>query len=191
MITADFATGTASVRSLPIGAGNPGLGNGGYQIAIDPATHTAAIATSCQFLASVGTYRAELTLLDLSSGQLSRVFQHSLGALDQFHHGFSALVGGDSATIGIDSVNHLILQRSMFCPQLVGQLDMNARPCLNEYDEGGRLVKTVPNLFSNGFIDFGIVFNGVNGGIRTGIASGQEPYGDPFVESFDVQPYTY
>ena len=60
------------------------------------------------------------------------------------------MLGGDSAIVGIDTVNHLILQRSIFCPTILGNFDINARVCLNEYDETGRLAKTVPGLFSDG-----------------------------------------
>ncbi len=191
LVTVDFGSGTASARSLPIGGGDLGIGTQGYQMAIDPATHVMAIATSCPLSGpSRGTYRAELSLLDLNGGQVSRVFQHTL-THEQLHHGVNALVGGDSATIGIDPVNHLILQRSMFCPQIVADLDINARPCLNEYDESGRLVKTVRGLFSNGFFDGGVVFNGVNGTTRTGVAMGQQSDVTFFIDSFDVQPYHY
>ena len=187
-ITADFATGTASARTLPIGAGNIEDGNAGYGLAIDPATHMASIGTSCQSLAT-DSFRAELTLLDLGTGALSRVFQHTMTGQEGGHHGFVALNGGDSPAIGIDPVHHLILQRSLFCPQLVYSLDLYARPCLNLYDEHGGLVKTIPGLFSNGASDES-TYNGVNGTIRTGVALGQQAY-SPFVESFDVQPYTY
>jgi hypothetical protein len=191
LITVDFATGTASARSLPIGGGDVQIGNQGYQMAIDPATHVMAVATSCPLNgASRGTYRAELSLVDLNTGQVSRVFQHSLSH-EQFFHGFVALVGGDSATIGIDAVNHLILQRSMFCPQIVADVDLNARPCLNLYDESGRLVKTMRGLFSNGFSDGTVIFNGVNGSTRTGVAMGQQSDATVFITSFDVQPYHY
>jgi len=188
LITADFATGTAAVRTLPIGAGNTEDGNAGFSLAIDPATHMAAIGTSCQSLAT-DSFRAELTLLDLGTGALSRVFQHTMTGQEGGHHGFVAMNGGDSPAIGIDPVNHLILQRSLFCPQLVYLLDLYARPCLNLYDEHGGLVKTIPGLFSNGASNESI-YNGVNGTIRTGVALGQQAY-SPFVESFDVQPYTY
>jgi hypothetical protein len=189
LVTVDFGTLSASSRTLPIGAGTPGLGQG-YQMAIDPATHTAAVATSCaDYSRSTAVYRAELTLVDLTSGATSRVFQHNLDYTTQTH-GIPAMPGGDSSTIGIDPVNHLVLQRSVYCPQLISWQDVNARPCLNEYDLHGTLVKTVPGLFSNGFIDFGTVFNGVNGTTRTGVADGQEGY-TLSIESFDVQPYAY
>jgi hypothetical protein len=176
---------------LPIGGGDVGIGNQGYQMAIDPATHVMAIATSCPLNgASRGTYRAELSLVDLNTGQVSRVFQHTL-TREQLWHGAVALVGGDSATIGIDAVNHLILQRSMFCPQIVADVDLNARPCLNLYDESGRLVKTVRGLFSNGFSDGAVIFNGVNGSTRTGVAMGQQSDATTIITSFDVQPYHY
>jgi hypothetical protein len=77
----------------------------------------------------------------------------------------------------------------MFCPQLVYLLDLNARPCLNLYDERGGLVKTIPGLFSNGASGEAL-YNGINGTIRTGVALGQQAYSSS-VESFDVQPYTY
>ncbi len=67
---------------------------------------------------------------------------------------------------------------------------MNARPCLDLYDETGRLTKTVPNLFPAGFQDPGSVFNGVNGATRTGVAMGQQPPG-LYVLSYSVQPYSY
>ena len=190
LVTVDFATSSASVRTLPIGGGIPGLGDQGYAMAVDPSTHLAAIATSCQYAnGATAQFRAELNLIDLSTGTTSRVFQHLLDLTGQ-SHGFPAMIGGDSATIGIDTVNHLILQRSLFCPQLIGWQDVNARPCLNEYDEHGTLVKTVPGLFSNGFSDVGVVFNGVNGTTRTGVADGQQAWTQN-IESLDVQPYTY
>jgi hypothetical protein len=97
--------------------------------------------------------------------------------------------GGDSPAIGIDPINHLILQRSMFCPQVVYLLDLYARPCLNLYDEHGGLVKTIPGLFSNGASNES-TFNGINASIRTGVAFGQQDYSN-FIRSFDVQPYSY
>jgi len=100
------------------------------------------------------------------------------------------MLGGDSPVLGIDPVNHLILQRSMLCPGPPGNFDMNARVCLHEYDETGRLVKTVPGLFSDG--DFGsLSFSGVNGTTRTGVTKGQEEVPQFFVVSRTVQPYTY
>jgi hypothetical protein len=78
----------------------------------------------------------------------------------------------------------------MYCPTLVGLIDMNARPCLTEYDESGRLAKIVPNLFPSGFIDGTFLFNGVNGATRTGVVMGQQPP-EIFISSFEVQPYTY
>ena len=188
LITADFSTGTASARTLPIGAGNTQDGNAGYGLAIDPATHIAAIGTSCQSL-TTDTFHAELTLLDLATGALSRVFQHTMTSQQDGYHGFVAMNGGDSPAIGIDPVNHLILQRSMFCPQLMYELDLYARSCLNLYDERGGLVKTIPGLFSNGASNEAI-YNGINGSIRTGVALGQQAY-SIFVRSYDVQPYTY
>ena len=187
-VTADFVTGTASARTLPIGAGNIIDGNAGYALALDPATHVAAIGTSCQSLAT-DTFRAELTMLDLSTGALSQVFQHTLTSQQNALHGFLAMNGGDSPAVQIDPVNHLVLQRSMFCPQLVYLLDLYARPCLKLYDEHGGLVKTIPGLFSNGATNEGLP-NGVNGSIRTAVAYGQQAY-SIFVKSFDVQPYTY
>ncbi|MDB5073552.1 MAG: peptidase and in kexin sedolisin [Candidatus Eremiobacteraeota bacterium] len=188
LITIDFTTGTASSRTLPIRAGTPNL-FGTYQMAIDPATHVAAIATSCVLPTSPeqGTFSAELTLLDLTTGTTSRAFHHEIG-IDQLFHGSIFLPGGDSAVIGVDLANHLILQRSMFCPELIGRFDLNARPCLNVYDERGHLVNTVPGLFGDGIPDSS--FNGVNGAKRTGVAQGQPQYGIS-IESFSVQPYSY
>ncbi|HYW55223.1 MAG TPA: hypothetical protein VE826_14720, partial [Dongiaceae bacterium] len=191
LVTVDYATGSAAVQTLAIGGGSPGLGSQGYHMAIDPATHVAAIATSCQLSvpSSAGAFRAELTLLDLASGKTSRVFQHLLRE-DQLLHGVVFAPGGDSATVGIDPVNHLVLQRSTFCPQLIGGADINARACLNLYDESGRLAKTIPGLFPDGFADMSTGFNGVNGTTRTGVANGQEQNAF-FVYSVDVQPYAY
>jgi hypothetical protein len=190
LVTIDFTSGSASSRSLGISGGD--MFGGGYGLAIDPARHMAAVATSCQATIGglgPGTFAAELTLLDLSTGTTTRVFRHVLGG-EQSFHGFLSLVGGDSATIGLDTVNHLILQRSMWCPALIGTYDMNARPCLNEYDESGRLVKTIPGLFGSGVDDPGVRFNGVNSATRTGVAMGQEAPGI-FVLSTSVQPYSY
>jgi hypothetical protein len=183
LATIDFATGTVSVRTLPINAGDT---FGEYLLAIDPTTHVAAIATSCRLDSTTGQARTELTLLDLTTGATKTAYQHLLGVEMQFHGGF--MLGGDSRVLGIDAVNHVILQRSMLCPTVVGNFDLNARVCLNEYDETGRLVKTVPGLFSDG--DGGYpFFSGVNGATRTGATPGQEH--DYYGQSYAVQPYTY
>jgi hypothetical protein len=187
LLTVDFATGTTSVRTLPIAAGNPGLGRG-YQFAIDQVTHVAAVATYCTD-PSATMQRAELSLLDLQSGTVSRVFRHTVDSLTT-RHGIPGMPGGDSQAIGIDPVNHLVLQRSMFCPDIVAEADLNARPCLRLYDETGQGVKIIPRLFADGFLDEQTVFNGVDPAIRTGVADGQQP--NPyFVFSYSVQPYTY
>jgi hypothetical protein len=187
LVTIDFGTGSVTSRVLPIDGGDPGFF--GYQIAIDPGTGLGAIATGCQFTqAGQDAYRSQLSLVTLSTGATTQVYEHTLG-IEQIYHGAFSMHGGASAIIGIDPANHLILQRSMFCPTLVQNVDMNARPCLNEYDETGRLAKTVPNLFPAGFFD-GNVFNGVNGNIRTGVSLGQQP-GPNNIQSFNVQPYTY
>ncbi len=183
LVTIDFGTGAASARSLGINAGDT---NGFYQMAIDPGTQVAAIATSCQ-VAAIGQNRTELTLLNLATGTTARVFQHLLNHENAFHGGL--MLGGDSAVIGIDSVNHLVLQRSMLCPAVIGDFDINARVCLNEYDETGRLAKTVPGLFSDDIPT--VVFNGVNGATRTGAASGQETPSTFFSQTTTVQPYAY
>ena len=78
----------------------------------------------------------------------------------------------------------------MFCPTVPKNVDLNARPCLNEYDEAGRLVMTVPGLFGDGVQDPAMIFNGVNGSTRTGVAMGQPAYSN-VLQSFEVQPYTY
>jgi hypothetical protein len=187
LVSIDFGTGTATARQLTIGGGFSGFF--GYQMALDPATGAAAIATSCQYVAGTNyAYRAQLSLVNLDTGATTQVFEHTLG-IEETHHGDLNIGGGASAIIEIDPVNHLILQRSMYCPTLVGFFDMNQRPCLNEYDETGRLVKTIPNLFPSGPYD-GNIPNGVNGMTRTGVALGQQP-GPYTVESFEVQPFTY
>jgi hypothetical protein len=155
-------------------------------MAIDPVTHLAAIATSCQ-AASIGGNRTELTLLDLSTASTTQVFQHVINDASGYHGG--TMLGGDSTVVGIDPVNHVILQRSMFCPAVLGNFDLNARACLNEYDETGRLAKTVPDLFSDG--DLTLFFSGVNGTTRTGATLGQESASSFFIVSTSVQPYTY
>ena len=180
LVTVDFATGSASKRDLGIAAGQFGW----YNMALDPTTHKAAIVTSCQ-AESIGGSRTELTLLDLSTGATTRVFQHLLTTEVYYHAGL--MIGGDAAVVGIDPVNHLVLQRSMLCPTVVGDFDLNARVCLNEYDEAGRLVKTIPGLFSDG--DIFTLFSGVNGATRTGATAGQE-IGSYFA-STAVQPYAY
>jgi hypothetical protein len=192
LVTIDFTNGSASARNLAVGGGTPGFGNAGYNFAIDPETHVGALATSCHLPSAgeVPSSRSELTLIDLATGGTTRVFQHLLGAETVFHGGIF-LPGGDSATIGIDPVNHLVLQRSMFCPEIIGTFDLNARPCLNLYDEGGRLIKTIRGLFADGFADPQPLFNGINGATRTGVAMGQQSPATFFVESFAVQPYTY
>jgi len=190
LVTVDFATRSVTSRSLAIDGGDPGLDDYGYQMALDPTTHIAVIATSCQFLQGANyTYRSQLSLVDLNTGVASQVFERTLG-IEQLLHGTIGMVGGASAIIGIDPVNHVVLQRSMYCPNLVGLYDLNARPCLDLYDENGRLAKTVPNLFPAGFLDGSTSFNGVNGTARVGVAMGQQP-GGPYIESFGVQPYSY
>jgi Subtilase family len=188
LITVDFTAGTASARTLAIGAGQPSL-YGNYSMVIDPATHLAAVATSCPVGPNGAASRSELTLLDLTTGATSRVFQHVLTPA-QNPHGLMSMPGGDSTMIGIDPVNHLVLQRSLYCPQIIGAFDLNARPCLNLYDERGGLVKTIPDLFPDGFDDPQQQFNGVNGTLRTGIAMGQQQLGN-FVYSLGLQPYSY
>ena len=184
LVTIDFATGTASARNLGINAGNP---FSGYQMAVDPGTHVAAIATSCQNASATQT-RTELTLLDLQTGTTTHAFQHILGLEGAFHGG--SMLGADSVVIGIDPVNRLILQRSMLCPGLPDDFDLNARVCLNEYDEAGRLVKTVPGLFSDA--DFGSLrFSGMNGAKRIGVAIGQVDGNSFYNQSHTVQPYGY
>jgi hypothetical protein len=184
LVTIDFATGIASARSIGINAGTPFWN---YGFVIDAGTHVAAIATSCQNEATTQT-QTELTLLDLQTGRTTRAFQH-VGGLELLYHG-GIMLGGDSPVLGIDPVNHLVLQRSIFCPNAPGNFDLNARACLNEYDESGRLVKTVPGLFSDG--DFGpLSFGGVNGATRTGVTKGQEDNSSFFVQSRSVQIYKY
>jgi hypothetical protein len=183
LVTIDFTTGTAATRPLPIGAGDT---NAFYQMAIDPATHVAAIATSCQ-VSTLAKNRTELSLVDLATGATTRVFQHLLNFENFYHEG--TMIGGDSSVVGMDTVNHLVLQRSMLCPAVLGNFDLNARACLNEYDESGRLVKTVPGLFSDS--DLMLNFSGVNGTTRTGASPGQEFTNGFFIESTTVQPYTY
>ena len=100
------------------------------------------------------------------------------------------MLGGDSPVVGIDAVNHLILQRSILCPAALGYFDLNARVCLNEYDETGRLVKTVPGLFSDGEIG-SFSFSGVNGATRIGAAQGQLEADGFFAAYRSVQPYAY
>jgi hypothetical protein len=159
-------------------------------MALDPATHIAAIATSCQFLQGANyAFRSQLSLLDLNAGVTTQVFERTLG-IEQLLHGTLGMVGGASAVIGIDPVNHVVLQRSMYCPNLVGPYDLNPRPCLDLYGESGRLAKTVPNLFPASFLDGSTRFNGVNGTTHMGVAMGQQPGGSS-IESFGVQPYSY
>jgi hypothetical protein len=184
LVTIDFTAGTVATRPLNIGAGDT---NSFYQMAIDPTTHVAAIATSCQ-VSSLVTNRTELSLVDLATGTTTRVFQHRINFENFYHAG--TMIGGDSPVVGIDPVNHLVLQRSILCPAVLGNFDLNARPCLNEYDESGRLVKTVPGLFSDS--DLLQYFSGVNGTTRTGASTGQEFVSNGFfIESSTVQPYSY
>lgn len=188
LVTIDFNTGTATARQLTVDGGYSGYN--GYQMALDPGTGTGAIATSCQYVAGADyALRSQLSLVNLDTGATTQVFEHTLTGIEQSNHGYTALDGGNSAIIQIDPVNHLILQPSMYCPTLVGLFDMNERPCLNEYDETGRLVKTVPNLFPSGNYA-GNIPNGVNGTIRTGVALGQQP-GPYYIVSFEVQPFRY
>jgi hypothetical protein len=188
LVTIDFTSGTASARTLAIEGGDPEATS--FQMALDPGTGRAAVATSCSFPQGPSdVFQAQLSLLDLNTGATTQVFKHVLG-LEQENHGYNGLLGGASPVIGIDPSNHLILQRSMYCPSLVGLIDMNARPCLTEYDETGQLVKIVPNLFPTGQLDGSMYFNGVNGTTRTGVVMGQQP-SDYYIESYDVQPYRY
>jgi hypothetical protein len=188
LVTIDFNTRTATSRTLPIAGGSQNFD--GYQMALDPSTGVAAIATSCQYVsAGSDVFQAQLSLLNLTTGSITQVFEHALGEDPTESHGFIGMVGGASPVIEIDPVHHLVLQRSMYCPSLVRLLDGNFRPCLNEYDESGRLAKTVPNLFPAGAIS-GEVANGVNGTARLGVGMGQE-VSTPWIYSFEVQPFSY
>ena len=118
-------------------------------MAIDPGTHIAAIATSCQLRTARRTRtRADAPRPHRRARRRART--STLSAREKFFHGGSSCWAATPPIVGIDTVNHLILQRSMFCPAVLGNFDLNARVCLNEYDETGRLVKTVPGLFSDG-----------------------------------------
>jgi hypothetical protein len=185
LVTIDFAAGTASTRDLGIDAG--AVAGFGYQMTVDPGTHIAAIATTCAN-ADGTEARSELTFLNLTSGTSTRAYQHVLGRERVFHGG--SMAGGDSLVLGVDPVNHLILQRSKLCPNTPGDFDLNLRVCLNEYDETGRLVKTVPGLFSDGDIG-SLYFGGVNGAQRIGVATGQIDANSFYFQSHSVQPYRY
>ncbi len=173
---------------LTVDAGEEYLG---YQLAIDPGTGTGAISSSCGFdQGGQRVYRAQLSLINLASGATSPIYEHSLTTVQQDHRGGPSLMdGGSSFSIGIDPINHLILQRSIFCPNQIGMFDLNARPCLNLYDETGRLSKTIPNLFTGPYLD-GFFFDGVNGTLRRGVVGGQQAI-TPIITSFEVQPYSY
>jgi hypothetical protein len=174
---------------LSIGAGD--TEQWGFQLALDPSTGAATVATSCQYeQGSEDAFRAQLSLVNLDTGSATQVFQHTLSSEQQGNHGFPGTIGGASATIGIDPVHHLILQRSLYCPQLVNLVDMNARTCLTEHDESGRLVKLEPNLFPSGFLDPASMFNGVNGASRRGVAMGQQA-ASILIVSTEAQPYSY
>jgi hypothetical protein len=162
-----------------------------YRLAVDPETHVAAVATGCEPAGS-NAMRSELLLVDLTTGTTTTVFRHG-NDLESHFHGWPSMLGGDSPMIGIDAVNHLVLQRSIYCPNPFTIFDVNARPCLNEYDESGHLLKSVPGLFADGFVDPEPVFNGVNGTARLGFAMGQQQIGDGFfsIHSTSVQPYRY
>ena len=189
LVTIDFTAATASSMTLPVGAGE----SGDYGIAIDPTTHTAAVATNCQYVGPDGlsAFRAELSYVNLATGTTSRVFQH-ITDLAHDTHGYVTMPGGDTHSVGIDPVNHVVLQRSIWCPTVMSPFDVNGRPCLNVYDESGTLLKSVPRLFSDGNLLNGIAasFENVNGTTRSGAAGGQEP-DSTLLENFDVQPYTY
>ncbi len=188
LVTIDFNTRAATSRTLPIAGGNQDFD--GYQIALDPSTGMAAIATSCTYVsAGNDVFRSQLSLLNLTTGTVTQVFDHVLGDDATHSHGYLGMIGGASPVIEIDPVQHLILQRSLYCPSLVGLADGNFRPCLNEYDETGRLVKTVPNLFPAGSMD-SLIPNGVNGSARLGLAMGQQ-VSTPWIVSLEVQPFTY
>jgi len=187
LVTADFGTGSATSTPLPIDGGDP---NFGFQMAIDPGTGRGAIATNCELVqAGQEVFRSELSLIDLATSGTTPVFAHVLDRVQEAHHGINEFDGGDSPIIGIDPVNHLILQRSIWCPTLVGLFDQNARLCLNLYDESGRLTKTIPDLFSGAVLQTDY-FNGVNGTLRRGATLGQETV-TPTIFSFDVQPFRY
>ncbi|MBV8645564.1 MAG: hypothetical protein JO225_16795 [Candidatus Eremiobacteraeota bacterium] len=185
LVTIDFAAGSATSRPLTVSGGT--TGGGGYQMAIDSVTHVAAVATTCQNR-STNSFEAALDLIDLTTGATREVFRHTLTS-DHVVHGFAALPGGDSPIIGIDTVNHLVLQASIFCPTEMVLFDLDGRPCLNEYDESGHLVKTIPGLLPDGsYTEF---FSGVNGTLRTGVALGQQSSTSIFIDSTEVQPLTY
>jgi len=99
------------------------------------------------------------------------------------------MVGGASAVIGIDPINHVVLQRSMYCPNLVGLYDLNARPCLDLYDEERPLGEDRPKSFSGRLPRRLDIVQRVDGSSRVGVAMGQQP--GFYVESFGVQPYRY
>ena len=187
LVTVDFGTRSATATPLSIDGGDT---SSGFQMALDPGTGRGAIATNCHLVqGGQDVFRSELTLLDLATGSTIQAFEHVLDRVPEDHHGFNEMDGGDSPIIGIDPVNHLILQRSIWCPNLVGLYDVNARVCLNLYDETGRLTKTIPNLFSGAFFNSTIP-NGVNGTLRRGATFGQERV-TPFIFSFDAQPFSY
>jgi len=155
-----------------------------------PRTHIAAIATSCQFLQGANyAFRSQLSLLDLNAGVTTQVFERTLG-IEQLLHVPSEWSAARRRSLASTPSNHVVLQRSMYCPNLVGPYDLNARPCLDLYGESGRLAKTVPNLFPASFLDGSTRFNGVNGTTHMGVAMGQQPGGSS-IESFGVQPYSY
>jgi hypothetical protein len=192
LVAVDFAAGSMTSRTLPIGAGTF-AGEWSYRIVVDPSTHVAAIATTCLLPTPAadgyGQWRSELSLLELATGALTPVFRHTPDH-GQVLHGFPDMPGGDSWTIRVDAVNHLVLQRSMYCPDVPSAGNVNARPCLNVYDERGALVKRIPGLFGGG--SYGDTA-GLNGTTRTSAALGQEQIGVGYMfpHSFEAQPFSY
>ena len=177
LATIDFTTGAATARTLNINAGDT---HGMYQLAIDPGTHIAAISTACAVTSTL-KYRTELTLLDLSSGTATQVYQHQLHDELIFHGGF--MLGGDSPG-GRGERDHARGSRARRPP------DDTPRP-----GRGGARRATSQQAFPAqawpGCLLGSFSFSGVNGATRIGAAQGQLEADGFFAAYRSVQPYAY
>jgi len=183
LVTIDFATRSVTRRTL---AGVTAALFGQYMFRVDPSSHTGVAATTCQ-RQSDGTLFTDLTFVDLRSGAVRRVLQRTYDEYQNAANG-GAFVLGDSAFIGVDSSHGLVLQRSIACPAVLSIDDDHARPCLNEYDENGTLVKTIPDLFDDGYPYGNPALEIAQ---RRGADPADEDPGSFWLEFDAVQPYSY
>ncbi len=186
LVTVDFATGSVTRRTLNgIVAAYGGLTS--YALDADSTTHAAIVATTCQRQADFSVF-TDLAMLDLRSGAIQRILHRVYTQAEIAAHGFAAITG-DAATIAVDRQRGLVLQESISCPAKIDVMDDHARPCLNVYDESGRLVKTSRGLFSDGPFQPGEP--ALSYALRRGAAPSDEDESSFFLQYLSVQPYEY